>query len=238
MPAIKRGIGFTSTEKNLAALADKIFLNLWAYPNLFGRGGKELCDLLVVCGDDVLIFSDKNINWSSGIDVKVAWPRWYKKAIGKSAAQLNGAARHLRDHPDQLFLDAACKERFPLTLPPADRRRVHLIAVALGASEACAEYRNALPVYFAIDPSLKGDDHINSGAAAFNPFAIGDVQPDGDFIHVFNEPALELLAPEPDTVTDFTRYLTRRERIIRSGHLGPVAGEHDLLAHYLLSGGP
>ena len=64
------------------------------------------------------------------------------------------------------------------------------------------------------------------------------MQPDGGFIHVFNEPALELLAGELDTVTDFTRYLTRRERIIRSGHLAPVAGEHELLAHYLRSGGP
>jgi hypothetical protein len=49
MAVIKRGVGFTSTEKNLAALADKIFLNLWAYPNFFGSRGKELCDLLIVC---------------------------------------------------------------------------------------------------------------------------------------------------------------------------------------------
>ena len=238
MAVIKRGVGFTSTEKNLAALADKIFLNLWAYPNLFGSAGKELCDLLVVCGDDVLIFSDKSAKWSSGVDVKVAWSRWYRKAIAKSAAQINGAARYLRDHADRLFLDAACKERFPLTLPPAERRRVHLIAVALGASEACAEYRKQAPGYFAIDPALKGDDHTNTGADGFKPFAIGDVQPDGGFIHIFNEPALELLARELDTVTDFTRYLTRRERIIRSGHLSPVAGEHDLLAQYLISGGP
>jgi hypothetical protein len=109
MAVIKRGVGVSSTEKSLAALADK-------YPNLFGSAGEELCDLLVVCGDDVLIFSDKSINWSSGADVKVAWPRWYRKAIGKSTAQINGAARILRDHTDQLFLDAACKERFPLTL--------------------------------------------------------------------------------------------------------------------------
>jgi hypothetical protein len=126
----------------------------------------------------------------------------------------------------------------PAHAPPADRRSVYLIAVALGASEACAEYRQDSPGYFAIDPALKGDDHINSGAAGFKPFAIGDLQPDGGFIHVFTEPALELLARELDTITDFTRYLTRRERIIRSGHLTPVAGEHDLLAHYLLSGGP
>jgi hypothetical protein len=238
MAVIKRGIGFTPTEKSLAAFADKSFLNLWTYPNLFGAAGKELCDLLVVCGDDVLIFSDKSIKWSSGADIKVAWPRWYRKAIGKSVAQINGAARTLRDHPDQLFLDAGCKKRFPLTLPPADRRRIHLIAVALGASVACAEYGKEVAEYFAIDPALKGDDHTNAAADDFQPFAIGDVQPAGTFIHVFNEPALELLARELDTVTDFTRYLTRRERIIRSGHLTQVAGEHDLLAHYLLSGGP
>jgi hypothetical protein len=238
MAVIKRGIGFNPTERNLAALAEKTFLNLWTYPNLFRSAGKELCDLLVVCGDDILIFSDKSINWSSGADVKVAWPRWYRKAIAESAAQLNGAARYLRDHADQLFLDAACKERFPFTLPPAERRRVHFIAVALGASEACAEYHKESPGYFAIDPALKGDDHTDTGAGGFKPFAIGDVQPDVGFIHVFNEPTLELLTHELDTVTDFTRYLTRRERIIRSGHLSPVAGEHDLLAQYLISAGP
>jgi hypothetical protein len=238
MAVIKRGVGFTSTEKNLAALADKIFLSLWTYPNLFGTRGKELCDLLVVCGDDVLIFSDKRIQWSSGIDAKLAWPRWYRKAIGKSVAQINGAARYLRDHTDQLFLDAGCKEKFPLAFPPTERRRLHLIAVALGASDACAEYRKEAPGYFAIDPNLKGDDHTNAGAEGFKPFAIGDVRPDGGFVHVFNEPALELLAGELDTVTDFTRYLTRRERIIRSGHLQPVEGEHELLAQYLISGGP
>ena len=238
MAVIKRGVGFTSTEKNLAALADKIFLDLWTYPNLFGSRGKELCDLLVVCGDDVLVFSDKRIQWSSGIDVKLAWSRWYRKAIGKSVAQINGAARYLRDHPDQLFLDAACKERFPLAFRTAERRRVHLIAVALGASEACAKYRKEDPGYFAINPNLRGEDHTSTGAEGFKPFAIGDVQPDGGFVHVFNEPALELLARELDTVTDFTRYLTRRERIIRSSHLQSVEGEHELLAQYLISGGP
>ena len=164
MAVIKRGVGVSPTEKNLAALADKIFLNLWTYPNLYGSAGKELCDLLVVCGDDVLIFSDKAISLVIGADVKVAWPRWYRKAIGELAAQINGAVRTLRDHPDQLFLDAACKERFPHTLPPAERRRVHLIAVALGASEACAEYRKEPPGYFSSTPRSRATTIINSGA--------------------------------------------------------------------------
>jgi hypothetical protein len=110
MGVIKRGIGFTPTEKNLAALADKIFLNLWTYPNLFKSDGKELCDLLVVCGDDIVIFSDKNIVWPKGDDFGLSWSRWYRRAIEESVAQINGAARYLREHSDELFLDATCKE--------------------------------------------------------------------------------------------------------------------------------
>lgn len=72
MTVIRRGIGFTSTEKDLAALADKIFLNLWTYPNLFKSNGKELCDLLVVCGDDVLIFGVKEIGWPQGDDFNLS----------------------------------------------------------------------------------------------------------------------------------------------------------------------
>jgi hypothetical protein len=119
MAVIKRGIGVSPTEKNLAALADKIFLNLWTYPNLFKRDGKELCDLLVVCGDDVLIVSDKEIGWQKGNDFGLSWSRWYRSAIEDSARQINGAARYLHEHADDLYLDAACKEKFPLVLPPA-----------------------------------------------------------------------------------------------------------------------
>jgi hypothetical protein len=74
MKKIVRGSGTTPSEKYLAKLADKTFLNLWSYPNLFidkmegGTSvGKELCDLLVVCGDDIIIFSDKSIEWQKTV---------------------------------------------------------------------------------------------------------------------------------------------------------------------------
>jgi hypothetical protein len=230
MTVIKRGIGLTPTEKNLTALADKIFLNLWAYRISSRTTAKRCATCSWSAGDDVLIFSDKEITWQKGDNFDLSWSRWYRGAIEESAKQINGAARYLRDHYDQLFLDAACTEKFPLILPPLDRRRVHHIAVALGASEACADYYKKVPGYFPIAPDLKGKSHIDTAAEGFMPFAIGDVHPESAFIHVFNEPALELLGHELDTVTDFTRYLTRRERIIRSGHLLPLAGEHELLA--------
>jgi hypothetical protein len=88
-------------------------------------------------------------------------------------------------------------------------------SVAGGVRVALTFFENAF-VSRVIDSDLKGESHIDTTSQGFMPFAIGDVQPQGAFIHVFDEPALEL---KLDTVTDFTRYLIRRERIMRSGHL-------------------
>jgi hypothetical protein len=39
------------------------------------------------------------------------------KLAGRQSPNRPRTARTLRDHADWLFLDAECKERFPLTLP-------------------------------------------------------------------------------------------------------------------------
>ncbi len=243
--AIARGTGLTPSEKYLASLADKAFLKLWSYPNLFidrkqgGKGdGKEFGDLLVVCGDDILIFSVKSVAWPKGKDFSVVWPRWYRHAIEKSAAQIRGAERWLTQHPERIFLDPACTERPPVEFPPAGRRRVHGILVALGATDACASHYQCNDGSFVIAPDLKGADHKDVSAGEFIPFGIGDVELDGSFVHVFDANALDLVFRELDTVIDFTRYLTRRAAIIRSGILMPVTGEPDLLGVYLVSGRP
>lgn len=56
----------TGAESFLRALCENTFLSLWSYPGVFrdqgkkGTGdGKEVCDLLVVFGDHIIIFSDK-----------------------------------------------------------------------------------------------------------------------------------------------------------------------------------
>lgn len=96
---IFRGRGFTPSEKLLADLGDHAFLDLWSYPNLFyekkkgGIGdGKEMCDMLVVCGDDTIIFSDKAIKFQDDRPIDVAWPRFYRAAIEEAVKQINGAA--------------------------------------------------------------------------------------------------------------------------------------------------
>jgi hypothetical protein len=95
---VRRSRGSTPSERLLADLGDHAFLKLWSYPNLFydkkqnGKGdGKELCDMLVVCGDDVIIFSDKRIKFQEDQPIEVAWPRFYRNAIEGAVTQINGA---------------------------------------------------------------------------------------------------------------------------------------------------
>ena len=144
MSPIHRGTGNTESERFLAQIAEKSFLNLWTYANVFRdqhingspKGdGKELCDVLVVCGDDVIIFSDKTVKWCADKATNIAWCRWYKAAIEKSADQIHGAARWLREHPRRVFIDNACTVPLPIALPPPERMRVHGVVIAIGANE-------------------------------------------------------------------------------------------------------
>ena len=231
--SINRGFGLTPSEKLLAHLANHTFLDLWSWPNVYKTPGKELCDLLVVSGEDVVIFSDKSVEWSSG-DIKVAWPRWYRRAINKSVDQIRGAARWIRNNPREVYVDAKCGQRVPLDLPTTERRRVHGICVALGAEKAASAYFNDPDGTFMVAPHLKDDDHIDFNTKGHFPFAIGDVDSSGHFVHVFNQFALDLVMRELDTITDFIDYLTAREEFIRSGRLMISPSEMEMLAHYLL----
>lgn len=237
-PAIIRSTGSTPSERYLAKLSDRTFLNLWSYPNPFraqklsGNGeGKELCDLLVVCEPHIIVFSEKNITWPN-TNLDVAWPRWFRKAVLAAASQLKGAERWIKDFPDRIFLDRECKEKFPLNLPSLEKRRVHRVVVARGAAEACRGYFEGGLGTLIIDPSIKGEDHCRPASQTYSPFTVGDIDPSGDFVHVFDETALDIVMNELDTISDFTEYLDKRSAFIRSGHLGLAHGEEDLLAYY------
>ena len=63
----------TDSEAYLAKLASRSFLSMWSYPNPgFGppgnrSKGKELCDLMVVFGNTVILFSDKDCDRPSAL---------------------------------------------------------------------------------------------------------------------------------------------------------------------------
>lgn len=240
MTEIIRSRGITESETYLAQLAERTFLNLWAYPNVYRdvivngcRVGKEICDLLVMCGDHVIIFSVKNVDWPNIEDVSAAWSRWYKRAVKKSVNQVRGAERWITQDGNRIFLDSACLRELPIRIPPIERRKVHGIVVALGAHKACSEFFSGDSGSFLIIPSIRDSEHFDSSSDEYTPFAIGDIESKGSFIHVMNDVTLDIIMRELDTITDFTEYLEKKSSLVRSGNLVFAAGEEELLAYYL-----
>ena len=231
-----KSFGNTESERYLAHLAKRAFLSLWSYPNVYtdeGRNGsgdgKELCDLLVVFGNDIILFSDKACKFTTHEDINVAWNRWYRRAIEKSAKQLSGAESWIKRFPERLFLDRECKIPFPIKLPEKSKRRIHLVAVTRGSSEHAESYwGGGSSGSLFIDTKLVGEEHKNS------PFRVGWVLPNKRLVHVFDETTLDIVLCELDTISDFVSYLAKKEeRFTTPGLDFVVPGEEELIAFYL-----
>lgn len=233
---INKGVGFNETEKRLIELSNNAFLGLWSYPNVFSdegfaknKSGKEVCDLLVVFENDIILFSDKDIKFHDTIDISIAWKRWFKKSVAESAVQLYGAEKFLKENNGRLFLDKECKEAFPIEINKD--MRFFLIAVTNNSLKPASNYfdqvgKGSSGTFLNIF-SLDLKDCLN------NPFTVGDIYPNKTFIHVLDEFSLKLLLMELDTITDFIAYLKEKERVVRSRLLGISPGEDDTLGAYL-----
>jgi len=239
-PPVVKAEGVTESERYLAKLADKSFLNLWSYPSPFrdqkqaAKGdGKELCDLLVVCDRHIIIFSEKTIKWPNG-DLNTAWCRWFRRAVQNSAKQAKGAERWIVEFPHRIFIDRECTIPFPIDFPEPEERIIHRVIVARGASQACQDHLAEGSGSLIIKPAIVGDDHWSNQANDLQLFAIGDLDSTGSFVHVFDEVALDIVLKELDTVRDFTDYLEKRQSFIRSGQLKEAHGEENLLAFYAI----
>jgi len=229
--------GTTDSERALARLARKAFLSLWSYPNVYsdegrsgGKGdGKELVDLLVVFGNDVLLFSDKHCAFQSDVDIKVAWPRWYKRAIEKSARQLAGAESFLRRFPDRVFVDKSCQTKLPVAIPDSSLARYFLIAVTRGGHEAAVRYfGGGSSGSLMLNSMLEGDAHYE------HAFEVGFPLKGRRSVHVLDEVTVDALLEELDTVPDLVDYLACKERYFGANSVFMhVAGEEELLAQYM-----
>lgn len=236
--------GFTPTERYLGKLARRTFLRLWSYQNLFtdrgvtetNRQGKELCDLLVVFGNDVIIFSDKACEIKDSGDVWRDWWRWYRKSIVSSASQIFGAERWIRSHPNRLFEDRGCTQPFKIPLPASADITFHRVAVASGVTQRCAAYfGNASDGTLAIDSSLSGEDHFDPTKAM--PFCVGQISPTQGYVHAMDEQSLDTLLGELDTVTEFIQFLKDKEAAFSGPARVWAAGNQHWLGFYLANGG-
>lgn len=121
----------TKTEKFVSDLCKLTFLPIWSYPNPIGKKGKELCDILIVCGNDIIIISVKEIIIESKGKPNVETDRWLKRAVDDSAKQIYGAERILALKDEVLLKDRKTK----IKLPPLKNRNIYRVAVAFGRGE-------------------------------------------------------------------------------------------------------
>jgi hypothetical protein len=237
MRATKIGAGVNESERELFRICRSSFLSLWCFPALFNDRskssdglGQELCDLLVVFGDDVLIFSDKNCEFPSSGNLTTDWARWKRRSIDRSANQTKGAARWIREFPHRIFVDRRCTEPLPITLPQSDTMRIHRIVVTHQSARRCKEHfgtGSGSPIVVSMGAAM------GETAAMSEAFVLGSPIFGGEFVHVFDSVSLGMLLSELDTAVDFIRYLDARRAFLSSPRTHIAAGEEDLFSFYL-----
>lgn len=238
LKAITKSRGFNDSERALARLCDETFLELWTYPSLWkpeGRKkpdgvGTELCDVFLVFGGTIVLFSDKDIKFHADIDVNVAWKRWSRKSIDDSKRQLFGALKWLKERPTEVFLDPRCTEPFPF-IDPSKEYEFHLIAVTRNTMAAAARH-------FGLNSSgslvLASFDQYPDEEL---PFIVRDNHRE-HYVHVLDEQSLRLVLEELDTAPDFIKYLRDKERAVRHQRFKLIPGEEHFLGSYMLHAGP
>jgi hypothetical protein len=221
---IVKSKGVTPTERLLADLCERSFLKLWSYPNPVRDDRNELCDLLAVFENHVLIFFDRESRQldKPSEDLLVNWERWKKRVIDDQIRAAQGAERYIRSGRG-IFLDNALEVPFPINID-FDKMIVHKIIIAHGAKEACENYS---------DDNVYGSLAISYGYSGTHcplPFKI-DIDKNNP-VHVFDSFNLPVILSELDTFCDFSSYLDAKIDAIKSLDALTYCGEEDLLAHY------
>jgi hypothetical protein len=121
--------GVNEREEFVYFLCRQSFLSLWSYANPQGKDGNELCDVLVVCEPDVIIFSVKEVASGEAEEVAVDQRKWSTiSAIEKSVNQISSAERWIKSATHVIRKDGTCG----LPFPEFAVRRIHRIVVAFG----------------------------------------------------------------------------------------------------------
>jgi hypothetical protein len=205
---INKSEGTTKTEKLLASLCEQSFLKLWSYPNPYKEDSDELCDLLVVYGNDAFVFFDREkvLDYSSDDTPDVIWKRWVRKVIDAQIRTTKGAEKYLKSGRP-IFLDSKKNVPFPLEINPSSLS-VHKFIVAHGAKDACFASSNKN-----ISGSLAISYGDSTGHGGF-PYLIelDKTNP----VHILDSESLPIVLGELDTITDFHNYIkeTREWRVL------------------------
>ncbi|MDQ0346755.1 hypothetical protein [Ancylobacter vacuolatus] len=118
---------------------------------------------------------------------------------------MSGAVRRLNLPGARVYTDQRARDPLGFALPPPERRRYHLLAIARPSRDPSFLPAGWSGLGFNDDPSPA-------------PFELGPVEIRGLFVHVFDGETIDLLLQRLDTVSDFIAYLSSRAATLCSGN--------------------
>ena len=226
---IVKSQGLNEAEEILSKICDDTFLKLWSYPNPYKKQGDELCDVLVIFENYILIFSVKDIKFNLQKDVNIAWQRWKNKAIDESIKQVERAENWIKQNPDKIFLNAQCTQKLPIKID-IENCIFHRIIVAHGAEEACKkDSSNNIFGSLAI-AYMNDNDFADIPSFTNSPFMI--TLPKDKVFHILDSFNFDIILKELDTINDIIWYFESKEKTIKQVKCFHYCGEEDALAFY------
>ncbi len=224
-PPEKGNIG----EEFVNRIAFNSFIEHWCYPSPKDENGdkKELCDLLILFGENLIIISVKNYEF------KDFYSRYFRRTIEKAVKQIYGAERKLFSNDKEILIKHPKREieRFP-----KERiKNIHRVIVNLGEGVR----------FYPFNQETKDEKFITLLDREAFQTIVQELDTIPDFLEylrkreeLFADKTVSILPGDEDdfpadTALQFFDYVQKQFDPIEKKSVMISGTEHDILAHYL-----
>ena len=216
-------------EEFVNGIAFNSFIEYWCYPSPKDEYGdkKEICDLLILFGNNLIIISVKNYEF------KDFYSRYFRQTIDKAVKQIYGAERKLFNNDRDIFIKHPKREieRFP-----KERiKNIYRVIVNLGEGVR----------FYPFNKETKDEKFITLLDKEAFQTIVQELDTIPDFLEylskgelLFKDKIVTILPGEEDdfpteTVQQFFEYAQKQFNPNEKQSILISGTEHDILAHYL-----
>jgi len=216
-------------EEFVNEIAFNSFIEHWCYPSPKDEYGdkKEICDLLILFGDNLIIVSVKNYEF------KDFYSRYFKHTIEKAVKQIYGAERKLLNDNNEIYIKHPKREieRFP-----KERiKNIHRLIINLGEGVR----------FYPFNQETKDEKFITLFDKEAFQTTVRELDTIPDFLeylrkreNLFADKAVIMLPGEEDdfpadTARQFFEYTQQNYNTNGKQSILISGTEHDILAYYL-----
>lgn len=219
-------------EKNISDIFRKSLLNYWIIPNPYKSNKEELCDIMIVFKEYIIIISDKSCGYSKQ-ESKSSHKKWanFCDGLSKSKKQLESAMEYIKNNPKEIYIDNDSKCKIHRNIKINKDTKFLLIT-------SVSKWSNIVRENLKNDGSLifnNSEDFINNGLSRKQPrniFNLQNFKKDGFFYHMIDDLNLSRILKNINTIPDLIEYLLYRENMFQKIDVSGKT-EKDILLPFL-----